>query len=69
MASLSAIRHNPVMKAFYERLVAGGKLKKVALVAVMHKMLTRLNAMRRDRQPCNADHVCVRTQQPTLCPA
>jgi len=35
----------PVMKAFYERLLAKGKLKKVALVAVMHKMLTRLNAM------------------------
>jgi transposase len=60
MASLSAIQHNPVMKAFYERLVAGGKLKKVALVAVMHKMLTRLNAMQRTGQAWNGDHVCVR---------
>jgi transposase len=65
MASLSAIQHNPVMKTFYERLLAGGKLKKVALVAVMHKMLTRLNAMQRTGKVWNRDHVCVRVQQPT----
>ena len=64
MASLSAIQHNPVMKAFYHRLIAGGKLKKVALVAVMHKMLTRLNAMQRSGQGWNGGHVCVRVQQP-----
>jgi transposase len=47
MASVSASQHNPVMKAFYNRLIDAGKRKKVALVAVMHKMLTRLNAMQR----------------------
>jgi transposase len=69
MAALSAIQHNPVMKAFYERLLAGGKLKKVALVAVMHKMLTRLNAMQRTGKEWNGDHVCVRVQPPALAPA
>jgi transposase len=63
MAAVVASRHNPVMKAFYNRLIGKGKLKKVALVAVMHKMLTRLNAMQRTRQPWNGDHVCVRAQQ------
>jgi transposase len=48
MATLSAIRYNPVIKAFYERLVAAGKPKKVALVACMRKLLTILNAMLRD---------------------
>jgi transposase len=60
MASLSAIQHNLVMTAFYERLLARGKLKKVALVAVMHKMLTRLNAMQRTGQVWDGAHVCVR---------
>ena len=71
MAALSAIQHNPVMKAFYERLLAGGKLKKVALVAVMHKMLTRLNAMQRTGKEWNGDHVCIRVQPPApaLAPA
>ncbi len=45
MATLSAIRHNPVIKAFYERLVAKGKLKKVALTACMRKLLVILNTM------------------------
>lgn len=45
MAALTACRHNSKLKAFYERLVAAGKLKKVALVAVMRKMLVILNAM------------------------
>lgn len=48
MAALTATRHNPVIKAFYKRLVDGGKLKKVALVACMRKLLTMLNAMMRD---------------------
>lgn len=48
MATLSAISWNPVIKAFYERLVARGKRKKVALVACMRKLLTILNAMLRD---------------------
>ena len=48
MAALSAIRFNPTIKAFYEHLVAAGKLKKVALVACMRKLITHLNAMVRD---------------------
>ena len=49
LATLSAIRHNATLKAFYERLVAAGKPKKVALVAAMRKLLTILNAMLRDQ--------------------
>lgn len=45
MATLTATRHNPVIAAFYQRLLAAGKLKKVALVACMRKLLTILNAM------------------------
>ena len=48
MATLVASRHNPVVKAFYERLVAAGKPKKVALTACMRKLLTILNAMIRN---------------------
>ena len=45
MATLSAIRHNPVIKVFYQRLLAKGKLKKVALTACMRKLLVILNTM------------------------
>jgi transposase len=45
MAALVAAHHNKRLKDFYQRLVAKGKLKKVALVAVMRKMLVILNAM------------------------
>jgi len=45
MAALVASRHNPVVRAFYTRLVAAGKPPKVALVACMRKLLTILNAM------------------------
>ena len=48
MAALSARRHNPVIREFYERLAAAGKPGKVALVACMRKLLTILNAMMRD---------------------
>lgn len=47
MATLVAVRHNPVLRAFYQRLCAAGKPKKVALTACMHKLLTILNAMLR----------------------
>lgn len=47
MAALVATRRNPVIKEFYERLLARGKAKKVALVACMHKLLTILNSMLR----------------------
>ena len=49
MGTLVATRHNPVMKAFYERLLAAGKEKKVALTACMRKLLTILNAMIREQ--------------------
>ena len=45
MATLTAVRHNPVLAAHYERLLAAGKRKKVALVACMRKLLTILNAI------------------------
>ena len=45
MATLAAIRCNPVIRAFFERLSAAGKPRKVALVACMRKLLTILNAM------------------------
>ena len=48
MATLSAVRTNPVVRSFYQRLIGAGKLHKVALVASMHKLLTILNAMVRD---------------------
>jgi transposase len=50
MATLVAIRHNPVIRPFYRRLRAAGKPAKVALVACMRKLLTMLNAMLRDRR-------------------
>jgi len=51
MAALVASRHNPVLTAFYQRLVSAGKAKKVAITAVMRKLLTILNAIIRDRRP------------------
>ena len=53
MATLTATRYNPVIKAFYQRLLAVGKIKKVALTACMHKLLTILNAMVKHQQPWN----------------
>jgi transposase len=50
MAALVAVRFNPVIKNFYQRLLDQGKLKKVALTACMHKLLILLNAMIRDSQ-------------------
>jgi len=45
MAALVATRYNPVIRAFYARLCAAGKPKKVALTACMRKLLTILNAL------------------------
>lgn len=55
MAALSAKRYNPVIKQFWERLIAAGKPKKVALVACMRKLLTILNAMVRDNAQWDAN--------------
>jgi transposase len=54
MATLTASRWNPVIRPFYERLLARGKEKKVALVACMRKFLVILNAMVRDNAPFGA---------------
>jgi transposase len=51
MATCSAVRHNPVVRALYARLVAAGKRKKLALVACMHKLLTICNAVLANRTP------------------
>lgn len=48
MAALVATRYNPVLRAFYQRLCAAGKPKKVAITACMRKLLTILNVMVRD---------------------
>jgi transposase len=53
MATLTAIRCNPVIKAFYQRLITRNKLKKVAIVACMRKLLTIINVMVRDNKPWN----------------
>ncbi len=58
MATLAAVRCNPVFRAFYQRLLAAGKLKKVALVACMRKLLTILNAMVKTQTPWTP-RVCV----------
>lgn len=50
MATLASIRHNPVIKAMYDRLRNAGKVAKVAIVACMRKLLTILNAMVKNNQ-------------------
>lgn len=51
MATISAIRFNPLIKPLYERLIERGKVRKVAIVACMRKLLTILNAMVRTNTP------------------
>jgi transposase len=53
MATLTAIQHNPLIKAFYNRLVQAGKPKKVALTAAARKLLTILNVMVKNNSPWN----------------
>jgi transposase len=50
LAALVASRHNPMLKIFYQRLLAAGKPKMVAIIAVARKLLTILNAMLRDKK-------------------
>jgi transposase len=57
MGTLVAVRHNPVLKAFYERLCRAGKVKKVALIACMRKLLTILNAMAKHQKPWHVQEV------------
>jgi transposase len=51
MAAMVASHHNPILKPFRDRLVAAGKPKLVALIAVARKLLTILNAILRDQRP------------------
>jgi transposase len=51
IASLVAYRHNPVLKAFRQRLVDAGKPKMLVAIAAARKLLTLLNAILRDKQP------------------
>lgn len=55
MATLVAVRHNPSIKAFYDRLRKAGKKAKVALTACMRKLLTILNAMVKHQTPWRAE--------------
>jgi transposase len=56
MAALSAVRYNPILRAFWTRLRERGKPKKVVLVACMHKLLTILNAMLKHQTPWQPVH-------------
>lgn len=56
MATLTAAFRNPTFKVFYQRLIAAGKLPKVALVACMRKLLTTLNAMVKAGSKWNPAH-------------
>ena len=63
MATLSAVRYNPAIKTFYDRLIAAGKLPKVALVACMHKLLTIVNAIVKSGKPWQANYGCPQAAQ------
>ena len=51
MAAVSASRHNPVLRPFYERLIAKGKPPKVALIAVLRRLVVFANAVLKSGQP------------------
>ncbi len=57
MATLSAMRYNPIIKTFHDRLISKGKLKKVAIVACMHKLLTILNAIMKSGKPWDDEYL------------
>ena len=57
MSTLVAVRYNPVLKAFYERLRTAGKAAKVALTACMRKLLMMLNAMVKHQKPWHVQEV------------
>ncbi len=60
LCAMAATRYHPILRPFYQRLVAAGKPKKVALVACARKLLTILNAMARTGTPWDIDlqHSC-----------
>jgi transposase len=61
MGAVVAMRHNPIIKDFYERLVERGKSKKLALTACVRKMLVILNAMVRANQPWKSPDLSLST--------
>ena len=62
MAALTAIRRRSPFRGFYEQLTDRGRPKKVALVALMRKLLTILNAILRDRTPWSHENARRETQ-------
>ncbi len=56
MATLVGLKHNPVLRTFYERLRAAGKPFKVAATACMRKLLTILNAILKQQRPWDPQH-------------
>ena len=67
MATLCASQHNPVISAFYTRLLSHGKAKKVALTACMRKLLVILNAIVRSNQAISEHRTVEYTLKRTLC--
>ena len=57
MAALSASKYNPAIKVFYDRLIAKGKCKKLALVACMRKLVIVMNTMVKNNEPWHAEMV------------
>lgn len=64
MAALVATRHNPVIQAFYQRLLAAGKAKKLALLACMRRLLVILNALIKHATVWDAHHSLPQGNQP-----
>jgi transposase len=58
--ALSAVRHNPAIRALYQRLRAAGKPKMVAVVAAMRKLLHQIYGVLRSRQAFDPAHVSAR---------
>lgn len=61
MSTLVAVRYNPIIKEFYDRLIGIGKAKKVALVACMRKLLVILNTIVKNQTPWQIKNICYST--------
>jgi transposase len=61
MAALVATKHNRPLQAFYQRLLAKGKPKKVALVAVVRKLLITLNVIAKSKQKWSETPLALKT--------
>jgi transposase len=69
VGAMVAARYNPHLKSFRDKLVAAGKSKLVALVAVARKLTTILNAILRDRRPWQPDRLTNKTVAPSFNPS